>query len=150
MVLIWKLFEFDKTYFKLNQGTKLVTINWSRWAKYCDGRQLEKFCYMIPLLIVCIKIPTHILSKYCYFLGQVDSPEAPETPEITEIIENFINCVWEKSHFRNSQNETFRRFRVFGCVLWKKTKTRKCWKSTESFLNKKAHSVNDYHYRKTA
>ena len=107
MVLIWELFEFDKTYFKLNQRTKLVTINRSRWAKYCDGRQLEKVCYMIPLLIVCIKIPTHILSKYCYFLGQVDSPEAPETPEITEIIENFINCVWEKSHIKKQSEWNF-------------------------------------------
>ena len=65
-------------------------------------------------------------------LGQVDFPELPETPEITEIIENFIkvtkhltkrketltNYVWEKLTSKNSKNETFRRFRVFECVLW--------------------------------
>ena len=51
---------------------------------------------------------------------------------------------------KNSKNETFRRFRASECVLWQKTKTRKCRKSTESFLNKKTPSVNDYHYQKTA
>ena len=28
-------------------------------------------------------------------------------------------------------------FHVFEYALWQKTKTQKCWKSTESFLNKK-------------
>ena len=33
-------------------------------------------------------------------------------------------------------------FRVFEYALWKKTKTRKCRKSTESFVNQKAPCVN--------
>ena len=34
-----------------------------------------------------------------------------------------------------SKNKTFLEFRVFEYALWQKTKTRKCWKSTEDFLN---------------
>ena len=38
--------------------------------------------------------------------------------------------------------KVFCSFRVFECVLWQKTKTRKRRKLTESFLNQKALSVN--------
>ena len=43
---------------------------------------------------------------------------------------------------KSSKNKIFHGFRVFEYVLWQKTKTRKCRKSTESFLNKKATSAN--------
>ena len=43
---------------------------------------------------------------------------------------------------RNSNNKIFRGLRVFKYALWQKTKTRKCRKSTESFLNQKAPSAN--------
>ena len=41
--------------------------------------------------------------------------------------------------------EIFRGFRVFEYALWQKTKTRKCRKSTEIFLNKKSPIVNGYY-----
>ena len=44
----------------------------------------------------------------------------------------------------------FRGFRVSEYALWQKMKTRKCWESTESFLNQKAPVVKGYHYQKTA
>ena len=43
---------------------------------------------------------------------------------------------------KSSNNKIFCGFRVFEYALWQKTKTRKCRKSTESFLNQKAPSVN--------
>ena len=43
----------------------------------------------------------------------------------------------------------FRGFRVFEFALRRKVKTRKCPKSTESFLNKKSPIVNDKNYSKT-
>ena len=39
---------------------------------------------------------------------------------------------------KSSKNKIFREFRVFEYVLWQKTKTEKCRKSTESFLNQKS------------
>ena len=87
--------------------------------------------------------------------------------EFHDIIpDNFENCKWrfnslkkklvnnehkmlrkvlQINSFNTSKNELikiFRGFRVFECALWQKTKTRKCRKSTESFLNQKAPSVN--------
>ena len=47
---------------------------------------------------------------------------------------------------KSTKNEIFRRFRVFEYALWQKAKTRKCRKSTESFLNKKTLIVNGYYY----
>ena len=54
----------------------------------------------------------------------------------------------------------FRGLRVFEYALWqknekrktknKKTKTQKCRKSTESFINQKIPIFNSYHYQKTA
>ena len=44
----------------------------------------------------------------------------------------------------------FRGFQVFEYALWQKSKTRKCRKSTESFLNQKTRIINSYHYQKTA
>ena len=38
---------------------------------------------------------------------------------------------------KNELLKIFRGFRVFEYALWQKTKTRKCRKSTESFLNLK-------------
>ena len=38
---------------------------------------------------------------------------------------------------KSSKNKIFRRFCVFEYVLWQQMKTRKCRKSSESFLNKK-------------
>ena len=43
---------------------------------------------------------------------------------------------------KSSKNKIFRGFRLFEYALWQKTKTRKRRKSTESFLNQKAHSFN--------
>ena len=43
-----------------------------------------------------------------------------------------------------------RGFRVYEYAPWQKLKTRKSWKSTESFLNQKIPIVNCYHYQKTA
>ena len=54
------------------------------------------------------------------------------------------------STLRNELMKIFRGFWVFEYALWQKTKTRKCRKSTESFLNQKTHIVNSYHYQKTA
>ena len=54
-------------------------------------------------------------------------------------------CLGKKS----SKNKIFRRFRVLEYALWQKTKTWKCRKSTESFLNQKIPIVNSYH-QKTA
>ena len=42
---------------------------------------------------------------------------------------------------KNELMKIFRGFRVFEYALWQKTKTRKCRKSTESFLNQKTPSV---------
>ena len=84
--------------------------------------------------------------------GQVDSPELPETPEITEMTKNFtkftkylikfkeilINMFGKNLTSKSNKNKIFRRFRIFEYVLWQKTKTRKCRKSTESFLNQKS------------
>ena len=39
---------------------------------------------------------------------------------------------------KSSKNKIFRGFRVFEYVLWQKTKTQECRKSTESFLNQKS------------
>ena len=44
----------------------------------------------------------------------------------------------------------FRGFRVFEYALWQKPNSRKCWKSTESFLSQKTPTVNSYHYQTTA
>ena len=41
-------------------------------------------------------------------------------------------------------------FRVSEYALWQKTKTWKCQKPTESFLNQKIPIANSYHYQKTA
>ena len=38
---------------------------------------------------------------------------------------------------KSSKNKIFRGFRVFEYALWQKANTRKCRKSTESFLNQK-------------
>ena len=38
---------------------------------------------------------------------------------------------------KNEVKRIFRDFRVFKYALWQKTKTRKCWKSAESFINRK-------------
>ena len=43
---------------------------------------------------------------------------------------------------KNELTEIFCGFQVFEYALWQKTKTQKCCKSTESFLNKKTPSVN--------
>ena len=43
---------------------------------------------------------------------------------------------------KSSNNKIIRGFRIFEYALWQKTKTRKCRKSTESFLNENAPSVN--------
>ena len=43
---------------------------------------------------------------------------------------------------KNTKKKIFRRFRVLERGLWWKTKTRERRKSTESFLNQKAPSVN--------
>ena len=58
----------------------------------------------------------------------------------------------EKKHVtsKSSKNKIFRGFRLFEYDLWQKTKTRKCWRSTESFLNQKIPIVKVYHYQKTA
>ena len=82
--------------------------------------------------------------------GQVDSPESPKTPEITEMTENFTkvtkyltkskqttNCGWENLTSKGSKYKIFCEFRVFEYPIWRKMKTQKCRKSTESFLNKK-------------
>ena len=47
-------------------------------------------------------------------------------------------------------SKIFRCFLVFDYPLWRKTKTRKRRKSTESFLNKKKKLFNSYHYQTTA
>ena len=44
----------------------------------------------------------------------------------------------------------FRGFCIFEYGLRQKVKTRKCRKSTESFLNQKIAIANSYHYQKTA
>ena len=38
---------------------------------------------------------------------------------------------------KSSKNKIFRGFGVFKYVVWQKTKTRNCRKSTENFLNQK-------------
>ena len=43
---------------------------------------------------------------------------------------------------KSSKYKIFRGFRVFEYALWQKTKTLKCRKSTESFLNQKTPTVN--------
>ena len=76
--------------------------------------------------------------------SQVDSLELPEMMEMTENFTkvtkyltkfketiNYVNNFTSKS----SKNNIFRGFHVFKYVLWQKTKTWKCQKSTESFLN---------------
>ena len=51
---------------------------------------------------------------------------------------------------KSSKNKVFCGFRVFEYVLWQQTKSQKCWKSTESFLNQKKQPVlTFYHYQKT-
>ena len=77
--------------------------------------------------------------------GQVDSLELPETPEIEEMTENFtkvtkylakfketlINYVWEKSHVKKAVRSKFSVDSAFSNMFYgKKTKTRKCRKST--------------------
>ena len=47
---------------------------------------------------------------------------------------------------KNELIKIFRGFRVFEYGLWQKTKTRKCWKSIENFLNKQKPIANSYHY----
>ena len=48
---------------------------------------------------------------------------------------------------KNELKKIFRGFRIFEYALWQKTKTRKCRKLTESFLNKKkAPTANGYQY----
>ena len=42
----------------------------------------------------------------------------------------------------SSKNKIFHGFHVFEYLLWQKTKTQKCRKSLQSFLIKKAPSVN--------
>ena len=86
-----------------------------------------------------------------YWVNQmqpVDFPELSERPEITEMTENlkkvskyltkFKENVWEKSQSKSSKNKIFRGLPVFEYVLWQNTKTRKCRKPTESFLNQKS------------
>ena len=82
----------------------------------------------------------------------VDFPELSERPEITEMTvnlkkvskyltkfkETLINYVWEKSQSKSSKNKIFCGLPVFEYVLWQNTKTQKCRKPTESFLNQKS------------
>ena len=83
-----------------------------------------------------------------YFIGQVDFLELPETPEITE---NFTKVAKYLANFKkvlimfrknltskSSKNKISRGFRVSEYALLQKMKTRKCRKSTESFLNQKS------------
>ena len=51
---------------------------------------------------------------------------------------------------KNELLKIFLGFRVFEYVLWPKMKTRKCRKSTESFLSQKTLIVSSYHYQETA
>ena len=54
----------------------------------------------------------------------------------------FSNMFYGKKNSLNTSKneliEIFHSFWVFEYALWQKTKTRKCWKSTESILNKKS------------
>ena len=50
-------------------------------------------------------------------------------------VQNQINSL---NTLKNELVKIFRGFRVFEYALWQKTKTRKCRKSTESFLNQKS------------
>ena len=61
------------------------------------------------------------------------------TQNAKESARNYINRL---NTSKNELLKIFRGFRVFEYALWQKTKTRKCRKSTESFLNQKAPSVN--------
>ena len=47
---------------------------------------------------------------------------------------------------KNELIKIFRGFRVFEYGLWQKTKTRKCRKSIENFLNKQEPIASSYHY----
>ena len=61
--------------------------------------------------------------------------------------QNQINSL---STSKDNLMKIFRGFRGFEYALWQKSKTRKGWKSTESFLNQKRPIANSYHYQKTA
>ena len=60
------------------------------------------------------------------------------------------NQINRLSSSKNVLMKIFRGFRVFEYALWQKAKTRKCRKSTESFLNWKHPLFYGCHYQKTA
>ena len=57
-----------------------------------------------------------------------------------------INYGWENFPSKSSKNKIFGGFRIFEYAIWQKTKTWKCRKSTESFLNIKSPTANGYQY----
>ena len=99
-----------------------------KWAKL-----LSKL-YSGFLLLTWSNILTAVLSLY----------------EHREWFKSVPNDIKNVNIFENLPTKIFRGFRVFKYPLWRNTKTRKCWKSTESLLNKKTPIVNSYRYYKTA
>ena len=65
------------------------------------------------------------------------------TEKVCKSARNQINSL---NTSENRLLKIFLSFRVFEYALWQKTKTRKCWKSTESFLNQKIHIANRSSY----
>ena len=119
--------------------------------RYQKTAKKQSLCYLSTILaLITKKLPSS-------FNGKFSLKTLSNTLRVKSLSHKMLNAQKSASNQINSLNtskneliEIFRGFWVFEYALWQKTKTRKCWKSTESFPNKKKPTVNGYHYQKTA
>ena len=126
--------EITRKLFKSKEHPVLMVNRYQKTA------QKQSLCYLTTSLALIAK---KLLSS---FNGKFSLITLSNTLRVKSWSQKCLEKFFKQINSLNTSKieliEIFRGFWVFEYALWQKTKTRKCRKSTESFLNQKAPSVN--------